>query len=43
MYDFIKCQYELGKITKEKVYSYVPRWITKEQANEITGGANGTD
>ncbi len=35
MYDFIKIQYKLGNITKEKVMSFVPMWISKEQANKI--------
>lgn len=38
MYDFIKIQYELGKLTKEQVRAFVPRWITKTQADEIIGG-----
>lgn len=35
MYEFIKTQYLLGKITADKVRSYVPKWITAEQAEEI--------
>lgn len=35
MYDFIKIQYKMGNITKETVLSYVPKWITYEQAKEI--------
>jgi hypothetical protein len=35
MYNFIKGQWIMGKITEEKVLSYVPRYITQEQAEEI--------
>ena len=37
MYSFIKIQYKLGKLTAEQVRSYVPKWITEEQAKEIIG------
>ncbi len=35
MYLFIKTQYLLGAIDAAKVQSYVPRWISQSQANEI--------
>lgn len=35
MFDFIKIQYQMGTIDTEKVKSYVPRWITEEQSQEI--------
>ena len=35
MYDFIKIQYEMGKIDKDKVLSYAPKWITVEEADSI--------
>ena len=35
MYEFIRVQFELGKITAEKVRSYAPRYITAAQAEEI--------
>ena len=38
MYDFLKLQYEMGKITAEKLHTYVPRWISEEQYQEIIGG-----
>lgn len=38
MYDFIKIQYELGRLTADQVRAFVPRWITEEQANEIIAG-----
>lgn len=38
MFSFIKIQFELGRITPEKVQSYVPRFITQQQADEIIGG-----
>jgi len=37
MFEFIRIQYQLGKIDSEKVQSYVGRWITQEQAEEIIG------
>lgn len=40
MYDFIKIQYEMGKIDKEKVLSYVPKWITAEEADSIINSDN---
>lgn len=43
MYNFIKGQWVMGKIDAEKVYSYVPRYITQEQADEIVATPqNGT-
>lgn len=36
MYEFILIQYfYLNKIDADQVRSYAPRWITKEQAEEI--------
>lgn len=35
MYQFILNQWILGKIDAEKVQSYVPKWITQEQAETI--------
>lgn len=37
MFEFIQIQYVLGRITAEQVEQYAPRWITPEQAKEITG------
>ena len=38
MFEFIKIQYKLGRISADKVRSYVPKWLTAEQATEIIGG-----
>ena len=35
MYNFILNQWIMRKITREKVASYVPKWITAEQASQI--------
>jgi len=35
MYKFILNQWILGKIDAAKVQSYVPTWITQEQADAI--------
>lgn len=35
MYDFIRIQYQLGKLTAEQVQGFVPRWLTAGQAEEI--------
>ena len=37
MFEFIRIQYKLGRISSEKVCSYVPKWLTEEQAAEIVG------
>lgn len=41
MFEFLKLQYQMGKIDADKLQSYVPRWITQEQADEITGVQDG--
>jgi len=38
LFDFIKLQYQMGKITENQVRNFAPRWLTAEQANEILGG-----
>ena len=43
MYNFIRLQYKMGKITKEQVFGFVPKWITFEQANSIVGEFNVGD
>ena len=40
MYDFIKIQYEMGRINEDKVLSYVPKWITVEEAESIINSGN---
>lgn len=35
MYSFILGQWKMGKIDEAKVQSYVPKYITQEQADEI--------
>lgn len=35
MFEFIRIQYVLGRITSDQVWDYVPRWITEEQAKEL--------
>lgn len=37
MVDFIRIQYQLGNITEKQVFAYAPRWITKEEAQQIVG------
>ena len=37
MYNFIRIQYQLGRLTAEQVRAFSPRWITAEQAEEIVG------
>ena len=37
MFEFIRIQYVLGKITTEQVQAFMPRWITEQQAKEIVG------
>lgn len=35
MYKFLLIQYRMGKVTEEKLLSFVPRWITEKQAESI--------
>lgn len=35
MYNFIKIQYKLGRLTEEQVRGFAPMWITSEQAMQI--------
>ena len=38
MFEFIKIQYRLGRLTAEQVRAYVPKWITAAEAEEILAG-----
>lgn len=38
MFEFIRIQYVLGKLTAEQVQAFVPQWITERQAMEIVKG-----
>lgn len=35
MYNFILNQWKMRRIDESRVLSYVPKWITQEQADEI--------
>lgn len=35
MFDFIRIQYQLGKLIAEQVQGFVPRWLTADQAEAI--------
>lgn len=35
MYDFIRLQYQMRKLTEAQVKALSPRWITTEQAEKI--------
>lgn len=35
MFEFIKIQYSLGKLTEKQVRNFAPQWITWEQIEEI--------
>ncbi|MEG0486229.1 MAG: hypothetical protein RR576_12360 [Oscillospiraceae bacterium] len=35
MYDFLRIQYIMGRITKEKLKSYAPKFISVEEAEKI--------
>ena len=37
MLEFIRIQYQMGRLTADQVRSFAPRWITAEQAEEIAG------
>lgn len=36
-FNFIRAQYQLGKLTDAQVHAFVPKYITEEQYLEITG------
>lgn len=38
MYQFIKLQYQMGRITKEQVFGFAPKYITEVEAETIIGG-----
>ena len=38
MFAFLKIQYQLGRIDAATLRSFVPKWITGEQAKEIEMG-----
>lgn len=38
MFEFIRIQYEMGRLSDEQVRGFAPRWITEEQAEEIISG-----
>ena len=38
MFEFIRIQYIMGKITREQVLAFVPAYITSEEADEILKG-----
>ena len=38
MYEFIRLQYVMGRITEKQVRAFAPRYITAEQAEEIVNG-----
>lgn len=38
MYEFIRIQYALGRITAEQVRDFAPRYITAQEAEEIVSG-----
>lgn len=42
MYEFIRIQFVLGNISDDQVNGFVPKYITQEQANTITGAGGGT-
>ena len=35
MYEFIRIQYRLGRLTAAQVRAYAPKWITPAEAEEI--------
>lgn len=40
MYEFIRLQFIMGRITAEQVKAFAPKYITAEQAETITNGGN---
>lgn len=40
MYEFIRIQYIMGRLTPEQVHGFVSQYITSEQAETIINGEN---
>lgn len=38
MYEFIRIQYVMGRLSAEQVRGFAPQYITAEQANTIING-----
>lgn len=38
MFEFIKIQYRLGRLSAAQVRAYAPKWITAAEAEEILLG-----
>lgn len=38
MYEFIRIQYIMGRITEFDVRSFAPKYLTEEQVEDILGG-----
>lgn len=39
MFEFIRIQYKMGRITEKQVRAFAPQYITAEQAEEIVSNA----
>lgn len=39
MFNFLRIQYRLGRLTADQVRGYAPKWISAEKAEEIVGVA----
>ena len=37
MFDFLRLQYQMGKVTKETLRGYVGKWLTAQAYRDITG------
>lgn len=35
MFEFLRIQFKLGKITEFELLGFIPKWLTREQVNEI--------
>jgi len=40
MFEFLRIQYRMGKLTAEQLRAYAPRWVTEAQCSEIVGDVN---
>lgn len=43
MYEFIRIQYQMGKLTAEQVRAFAPAWITAEEAETIVNHGAAVD
>lgn len=41
MFEFLKLQYEMGRINKGQLERYVPKWLSEDEKDQIVRGSEG--